>query len=340
MTKISKNKRNHAVDVYRGISIIAIVLLHFESGIFSSMLNIFIGSFMINAFYFTSGWICGSSEKTISTKELIKKRLITLGRPYLYFSLIILCFDLLLLLLGYYDFTFLGRELYKTLTLRGIGTLWFLPALFFSEIIFNYLKNKGVKFIILSIIIAIFYKYIYSQWSLEYRDISNLMKIIDAPFRTIFNIANGLIVYTLGYYLSILGKRINLKDFHRFILMVCLLGTYIFILHNNIFQIPVLKIAINASLLLGMFILSYFLSKSILNRFFVFFGTNSLIVMVTHYSFIQVIFEILHKEVFNYATFSGIYTIMYFLITLALEYPLIVFMNNNSKARYVLGKTQ
>ncbi len=340
MDKLSVSKRNDAIDVYRGISIIAIVLLHFESGIFPPMLNAFIGSFMINAFYFTSGWICGSNDKIISTGELIKKRLITLGRPYLYFSLIILCVDLILLFMGYYDISFLGREIYKTLTLRGIGTLWFLPALFFSEVIFNYLKERGTSIIVISIIVAVLYKYMYSQWSLEYRNVSDLMKIVDAPFRTLFNIANGLIVYILGYYLSILCKRVKIKDFPKFILMICLLGIYIFTLYNNIFQIPILSIVINLSLLLGMFLLSDFLSKTVLKHFFAFWGINSLIVMVTHYSFIQVLFEILHKEFLGYTTFSGYYTIIYFLITMAIEYPIIIFMNNNSKARYILGKTQ
>lgn len=61
------------IDIVKGISIICIVLLHFEDGLFPQQLNIFIGSFMISMFYIVSGWIDALHHEHCTPKELIKK---------------------------------------------------------------------------------------------------------------------------------------------------------------------------------------------------------------------------------------------------------------------------
>ena len=136
--------RHRYIDIVKGLSILCIVLLHYEVGVFPKELNIFIGSFMITAFYVTSGWLDAMGSKAISIKEYTRKRFQQLGKPYIYWSVIILMFDLILCLFNYYDAQYLAKEIYKTITLRGIGTLWFLPALFFGGIIWQWLKRKAL----------------------------------------------------------------------------------------------------------------------------------------------------------------------------------------------------
>ena len=131
------------IDILKGWSILCIVFLHFETGVIPGWLNAWIGNFMIAAFYFTSGWLSGIKPKDITLKELAKKRWQTLGKPYIYFSILILLFDIILWVAGHYDIKYIAREIFKTITLRGIGTLWFLPSLFGGEIIFRFLHNKN-----------------------------------------------------------------------------------------------------------------------------------------------------------------------------------------------------
>ena len=123
------NKRLDYIDATKGVAILCITFLHFEQGVIPGWLNVWIGMFMISAFYVTSGWVSGVNDKPITAKELLKKRLRQLGVPYLWFSLLIIIFDILWVALGLMESGILLRDIYKTVVLRGIGTLWFLPVL-------------------------------------------------------------------------------------------------------------------------------------------------------------------------------------------------------------------
>ena len=73
MEEMSSDNRDHTIDTLKGVSIGAIMLLHYEQGIFPDWLNVWIGSFMISAFYFTSGW--GQGKKPEPTfRGLLQKR--------------------------------------------------------------------------------------------------------------------------------------------------------------------------------------------------------------------------------------------------------------------------
>ena len=69
------------IDILKGIAILCITLLHFESGFFPAWLNSWIGNFMISAFYFSTGWITGTKKKEITVKDLFYRRLNSLGNP-------------------------------------------------------------------------------------------------------------------------------------------------------------------------------------------------------------------------------------------------------------------
>ena len=191
------------IDILKGWSILCIVFLHFENGIIPGWMNAWIGFFMISAFYFTSGWLAGIKSKDITVKELVKKRWKTLGKPYIYFSILILTFDLFLVLLGHYDLNYIAREVYKTITLRGIGTLWFLPALFGGEVIFRYLLNKkSIVLVIIAIFFTLVYLHYYYIWLAKYRNLSEINQIIDAPFFTLRKILSAWPVIGIAYLIS------------------------------------------------------------------------------------------------------------------------------------------
>lgn len=332
-------KRSDYIDVYKGIAIMCITLLHYEDGIFPTWLSVFIGSFMIAAFYLTSGWLMGLKDKHITTKELARKRLKSLGVPYLWFSIIFLVFDFVLYIFNYYDISYLGKEVYKTLTLRGIGTLWFLPALFFAEIIIYFIIRKKIWVQIAVILLALAYMEVYGYWSSNYRNLSSTMQLIDAPFRTINNAMFASIVLFYSCYAAkwYKAKIKSTKRLLKIILMIAMLGFYFWFSFNPV-DIPVFQtILVLPALLFGMFIFSYFISKvPLLNNFFVFWGKNSLIMMVTHYSIIQVLCEIINKYWLHNDAFTGYITLVFFVVTVLIEYPIVWFMNKYCQR--ILGK--
>lgn len=335
--------RKDYIDILKGICILAITFLHYEKGVIPPELNAWIGSFMITAFYFSSGWLFGISGKKLSVKELFNKRIRSLGLPYLWFTLIILLFDVLLVALKFKEPKFLLVELYKTITLRGIGTLWFLPALFGGELIFTYLRDKNKYVIILALLSALSYSWFYEQWSLLYGHNGEFYRIIDAPFRTLHNISIAFIVICLSYFICIkyyssinqLGKwKLTLFAFCASILSFLVVVK----IATSSFQM-ISFFAWRIEAILGPFailLLCMLAEKWVISKFFVFWGKNSLILMVTHYSILMEISMILNTYFTGSNEFTGMNTIYFFLATVIVEYPIVYLIN--AKAKFLLGK--
>ncbi len=329
------------IDILKGWSILCIMLLHYEEGIFPGWLNAWVGNFMISAFYFTSGWLAGIRPRDITVKELAKKRWQTLGKPYFYFSILILAFDLILFAVGYYDLKFIARELYKTITIRGIGTLWFLPALFGGEIIFRWILNKNNRIllivtILLSLIIIHYYYYFY----FKYRNVSDVHRMIEAPLFTIRNIILAWPIIYIGYAL---GKHIGAKLSNSNIYGILTIGiiiTGISIYYNGGFcpfsfgiVTPLIVPVIGP---FGLLLLAYPIKgNNIAARFLSFWGVNSLVMMVTHYSITLVLCKIIDQHLFH-LPFTGVKTLIWFAISVFITYPIAWFFNN--KAKWMLGK--
>ena len=297
---------------------------------------------MITAFYLTSGWLMGEKKLDTPIKDLAKKRVRSLGTPYLSFTLIILAFDFILMAFNYYDIKFILTEIYKTVTLRGIGTLWFLPAILFAEVGFDYVRKKNLYVLLATVLLVIVYMIIYSN-TLEYRN-SDIAKIIDAPFRTLNNAAQGFIVIAFSYYTSRWYQQnrnqLKLNDSKRFGIMILFLSIFFLSLfypiNSNVLFDFLSKYVLYYCLLFGMFIFSYFVGKSHFSSFFSYWGENSIVLMVTHYSIMLVICEIVNKHLFGNDQFSGYITLVFFAVTVILNYPIVYFINRN--ARFLLGK--
>ena len=155
-----KYTRLRYLDIVKGISILSITFIHYEDGLLNDYANCYISMFMIAMFYFVAGWIDAMNERNLTLKEFCLKRWQQLGKPYLYWTIIILAFDSVLYAIGYYDTYFMAREIYKSVILRGIGTLWFLPALFGGEILWQMVKRKPWA-IVLAVIVSYTYQHFY-----------------------------------------------------------------------------------------------------------------------------------------------------------------------------------
>lgn len=323
------------IDIAKGFAIISIVLLHFDDGIIPPSLNLFIGSFMISMFYVTTGWLDATKPfGHNSIKTLLKKRWKQLGVPYLWWTGIILAFDIILYICNYYDTYFIGREIYKSITLRGIGTLWFLPALFGGEIIWHYTRRKWT--VCLFVLIGIYiYQELYNQALGGKTD--SISRIIDAPFRTISNIAMAWVGIVAGYiFQRIYNKICHIQSIYLFIigLALCLLS---YKLANTTFPIPFLW-SLGSPLLapFSWLILFSVVQNSRLLHYFDYWGRNSLVLMVTHYSIVQVLCGICNQYLFHQEKLADMNAIYFFIIAMVLEYYIAIFINR--KASFTLGK--
>lgn len=322
--------RSLAIDQLKGLAIVCITLLHFEAGLLPQGINIWIGSFMISAFYFTSGWLMGLKglDKLPTLRELACKRWRSLGLPYLWFSAVILLFDLIWILLGFEEWRTLGRDVYKTLTLRGIGTLWFLPVLFFGELLFVWIIRKKTYCQIGALVLTLVWYWGYGKWSADYAYQNDIFRIVDAPFRTIQNTMTAWPVILFSFYLSGLFAD-KMRKIPKASIMIAglILACFSYCCANHLFSLLPQGCGIAWGWFapvwgpLGLFLIFSSIRSLRINQFFSFWGKNSLILMATHYSIYQVICETFCERCLEITVFTGWITIICFVITMVVEYP-------------------
>lgn len=340
------SERKIYIDIVKGLSILAITFLHYEDGVIPPGLNTWIGSWMITAFYFTSGWQTGLSDKNDTIKELIKKRGRSLGIPYLWFSFIILLFDMILVAVGYYEPKVVLVDLYKALCLRGIGTLWFLPALFGGEIICAYMKRRRHWQKGLFLLVCIGYFLLYNHYISGFRSVGDWGKMVDAPLYAIRNMLNSAIIIYVGYTICLKWKnKLSVLSTGKLSLLstgLLLLSYFLAVYLHAILPDSVDKdvVWMFFSPIIGPFglvTLSFLLEKwAAVNRFFVFWGKNSLVLMATHYSILLVLCKMIHTAITGASEFTGMVTIYYFVASVIIEYPIVYFINK--RAKFILGK--
>lgn len=329
--------RERYVDMLKGLSILCITFLHYENGVLPKNLNIFIGSFMISAFYVTSGWVSAMRSNKQSLKELVKKRWKQLGVPYLWWTLIILLFDFVLYAFGYFDLRYIGGEFYKAITLRGIGTLWFLPALFGGEVIWYWIKRQdNFWIIILALVVTACYNYYYGIFSSGKNEVFH--RLVDAPFRTISNMLHAWVGIAFGYYSWIFLKK-YLQKANTIIIMVMgsALCCFAYLTANHLPKSLSFCWGFLAPLFgpLGFLLLMKAFQKLKVLNILNFWGRNSLNLMVTHYSIILVMFTIVVEDILNHP-FGGWVTILCFIISMPIQHILVSVVDKYFK--FTLGK--
>lgn len=335
------NKRLDYIDAAKGVAILCITFLHFEKGVIPNWLNTWIGMFMISAFYVTSGWVSGINDKPITPKQLLKKRIKQLGVPYLWFSLLIILFDVLWVTLGLMDNGILLRDIYKTIVLRGIGTLWFLPVLLIGEYIFTLIRNCKNKWLwaTIGVGITLIVNYAYNNYWLPTRECSELNKIIDAPMQPIVRSLSAWPIIAIGF---ILGKKwgkklLTITKIKLAFISAAILAFSILLIIKPPFNIYYIN-GILSNILPAIAFMCLFAAyqKNIITRFFTYWGVNSLVLMCTHFSITMEILMAFDKHVLHHPTFEGPITLLYFVLTVLLTYPLVLLFNG--KLKFMIGK--
>ena len=246
-------------------------------------------------------------------------------------------------LLNIYSPLIIQRDIFKTLCLRGIGTLWFLPALLGGEMLF--LSNKHKPFWIKSMcyILALFTICIYMWWNEHYTNSNKEM--LNAPFRVIRDISDAFIYLSVAFYFSKRYGKLLLAQpkVNQFLIGfgLLLLDFYISNLLNIEFAYPIsVFIFIVCNMLSGIGIIMLFTSietfKPISNPL-VYCGKNSLIIMVMHYCFLLELTRIFDHHILHYDTYWGNRTIFYFLVALVIQVFIVDIINRHFK--YIIGKS-
>jgi len=146
-------KREKYLDIIKGIAILVVVDVHVPiPTIFKWMF------FVIPLFWVVSGILLYGKTEEVSYKEFIIKQLKTIMWVYFTRSLLFI----FRAIIGDNNEDIIVR-IYETISLLGIGTLWFLPSLFLGElIIFPILKKfKEKNIIIIPILVLITYLLVY-----------------------------------------------------------------------------------------------------------------------------------------------------------------------------------
>ena len=322
---IKNSERLDYIDVVKGLSIISIVLLHFENGLIPGCVNAYIGGYMISAFYVAVGWIGATKNKEISTRDLVRKRWIQIGKPYLYWSLIILLFELLLWAFGHYDLYVVERDLYKTATLRGIGTLWFLPALFGGEVLWNWTKTKNNKLLYLFLFIAIIVYHNVFWYYFSGKD-DSMSRIISAPFQSLYSMGDAWIGIAFGYFTYTFFSG-SLKR-QSSVVTLCeglILSVIAFLSANYIPIVNLERLACPLLGPLGLFLIFKVVKIPILTQYFNYWGVNSLGLMVVHFSILLEICTIVQNKLDGTTgqTLFGWTSVLHFVICLIVSYFLV-----------------
>ena len=344
-TQIPTKQRSLSIDMVKGLSIMTLFFLHFENGWMNSEYNFFI--VRSPAFYIVVGWLWGMSSNRKTIEGHWEKRKKGLVKPYIWLSLIFIVFDAILVIFQLMDARILYRDIFKTLSLRGIGTLWFLPALLGGEMLFIYLndKNKKIRFfayILCFSFIAIINNFVYGLFPqneiLQFitysqtrviKDICDTFLYISIAYyiskshgKYIFNLSKsyqlfiGLILLSLGFYIpNFMAEKYSqniISETLFFMLANCCSGFGILIFFKSIEQIRLLSVP-----------LSYC-------------GKNSLTIMAFHFCFLFQLALIADKSIFGYNNYCGDRTIIYFIVAVILQIVIIEFINR--KCPIIIGK--
>lgn len=136
MSNLEKSERLNYIDAAKGMGIILVVLGHHLLD--AENLRTWIYSFHMPLFFIISGILISENRKHRDFKEFLLRRIKTLLWPYITFS----CVILLWYIVFYYVLPFKPEEPFytvfvKIITTYGYHALWFLPAAFMADVIFD-----------------------------------------------------------------------------------------------------------------------------------------------------------------------------------------------------------
>ncbi len=340
---MTDKKRIAYLDIARGIGMILVVMGHVEY--VNSTLRQFISAFHMPLFFLISGiLIWEKQEEKRQLQELIKHKLHSIMIPYAVFSLLSFLMEgSRIAIKGLTEWPIVFRQLYQSLCLQGVSTLWFLPALFMSELLFIGIRKKtktGWTIAIVSAILVIVVylntleKAVYQShtqslaWGL-------LHDVLSMVLRNLFCV----VFVAGGYYLRRYILHRLQKIWQKFSCLVAfVILTALSIPMNWGVDLRYMNLGDPLFYLAGAFCgsmmilyLSLLLAAVPIKAFVApleFYGRNSLIIMVTHMDFRVLYCSIrLAGLVQGVWSHQGLFCCCILIFVFLIEIPIILFIN-------------
>lgn len=318
----NKKERLTYLDVAKGIGILLVVIGHvyaFNRQIVDRFFVVWLYSFHMPLFFIISGMLIAyKDEKDIW--KFVKKRIKGILIPYVFFSIFSI---IVFAIVNDFNREVFVQNVKATICGVGIDTLWFLPALFFGEVIFfvlrNLLKNKYVICIISAII--------YTLGNFMMKDYGLICLFLGR-----ICIAVGFIM--IGNYTMNLIRKRNMPWYGLIVIAIfsVILSKIngLVDLNNLVFNNHILYL-INS--LIGTYLILE-ISKLIDIDEITYWGRNTLIVMATHLNIIYILFnKILGIHSFGYVT-----GMIVFVLLLAVERIIIYVVNRYMP--FLMGRKQ
>ena len=337
-----KKERIDWIDIAKGIGIILVVLGHLN--VDGQINRLFIYCFHMPLFFFISGIVF--NIKGVEFKEFLIKRIKSLYLPYVVFlsADYFINFGITVVKKGLSlsqikDFIVCFVENITGLNVPPIGyamntPIWFLCALFFSEIFFYFIIKIPKKILLFIFPIGIIGSH-FIRFSMPF--------CISYLFPTsVFFVAGYIIKSKLNEVNELFSSESKRKKIYIFtvILFIILLFTFRF---NGMVSVQKLEYG---SILLFYFnaftgsILTMFISMIIkFNKLLIYFGKNSIIILCFHFYFTRHLFPyIIYYIGLGDFLYNPIVEILLTVITMAIMVPIIYL--SNKYLFFIFGKTR
>jgi len=317
------------IDSIKGIAILLMLLGHCMSQ--KNMLSMWISSFNMPLFFIISGFLFSYRNKNNQEfQSMIKNKILKLMVPYFIFSLILAIFFCVLDFLNSGEFmSNLYKYVIRIIELKGIESLWFIPCLFITEIVFYLINNKFDKKTTYIMVLSIYFICAIVGYNKN-----------DLWFSVLFKSGVALLFFAFGY---IMQKYIGLYKFSTtFILLINIIYIILFRLNgfvglgafelNNIFLFVILGITGSVGIIFLMIKLEN-IDFKLLN----FLGSNTIIILCTNNIIIEIIRLLDYKICGNELISMGLLGSFVLLIIVTLLEMLIIYISNKY-LYYLFGK--
>lgn len=327
------------IDLAKGLGIMSIVLGHIGTWLWSFHLPIF---FIITGFL-----ISHTKENNRPFNQIISQKINTLIKPYLLFSICFLGIDFIKFkFISEFTFTELLNNIYLTISFFGIAQLWFLPCLFFAEILFiTLVKKQGIKSGIIICLLAFTSIIISLAIQNDIFQSTTIYILIHYFLISVLRIVYACFFIYIGYFAKEKFSRFFVNPLRKkyyipvfIMLLLCILAKEF--IHINDFRIALFggngaeAIFYLATSILGTLSLILFckilgqLKITPLKKLLAFYGKNSLLVLCTH---LYLPFIPITKLVLNILTSEKlkplVFNLAVFIIIMVLEVFIIIGIN-------------
>ena len=299
---MNQKKRVIYLDMAKGVGILLMIAGHLIGALqgidnkpYFAPAYQFITSFHMPLFFILSGillFLTGEENKEMGV--IVRRKARSLMLPYASFSLIYMVMNIWTCIFQPELLTF--PELWKffiySVTCRGVSVLWFLPTLFFGELLFLWARKRfqDGRFDLL-ILIAGFFMFFFSplfQW--EGWESGKALMTVGALLQTAARSILATLFLLIGYRAARLLAGEQKKRVLEFLGGILLLAATGFLCFQNspvdmnfmIFDNFILYILCACTGSFGVILLCRNIPKS---RLLLFYGTNSLVIMATHMEF-------------------------------------------------------